>query len=411
MAFSPTTILKSLLIKEENTLSPAQIEIVPGGASGTKTTLVGSQTSDSTVTLPASGQLVNDTDLSAVSSVASAAVQSASNIGGATGIFSAKSGTDLEFKTLEAGTGMSFDTTNPSKIILNSTGGGGGANTSLSNLVTTAINQDLRFNAVDAAYQFPSTTVWTIGSSDAVAPLDQNSANHIKLLAGSSNFGAGASVYIQSGNSNSIVWGAAGGNINLQTGTSATSSRGKILFKDGSEGTIGHVWTSTGTSGEGHWQAGLTPGMYAEYYTSTGYLGISPNTWYNLPFDTAVEDANSLYNGTNGVLKIPSGYVGTCRGVVRLYYITNGASGQNGYIKTAMFKGGTNGSGGVFQRYGDILSDYGITDALADKCLYTEFKINGVANDEFYFSIYHNGAPQITGSINASRIEIDIYPK
>lgn len=52
MSFNPFTIIKSLLIKEENTLSPKQIEIVPGGTASTKTTLVGSQTTDKTLTLP-----------------------------------------------------------------------------------------------------------------------------------------------------------------------------------------------------------------------------------------------------------------------------------------------------------------------------------------------------------------------
>jgi len=41
MAFNPFTIIKSLLIKEENVLNPKQIEIVPGGTANTKTTLVG----------------------------------------------------------------------------------------------------------------------------------------------------------------------------------------------------------------------------------------------------------------------------------------------------------------------------------------------------------------------------------
>ena len=52
MAFNPFTIIKSLLIKEENVLNPKQIEIVPGGTANTKTTLVGSQTTDKTLTLP-----------------------------------------------------------------------------------------------------------------------------------------------------------------------------------------------------------------------------------------------------------------------------------------------------------------------------------------------------------------------
>lgn len=52
MAFNPFTIIKSLLIKEEGTLTPKQIEVVPGGTAGTKTTLVGGQTLDQTLTLP-----------------------------------------------------------------------------------------------------------------------------------------------------------------------------------------------------------------------------------------------------------------------------------------------------------------------------------------------------------------------
>lgn len=52
MAFKPFKILKGLLIKEENTNSPKQIEITPGGTSNTKTTILSSQTTDKTLTLP-----------------------------------------------------------------------------------------------------------------------------------------------------------------------------------------------------------------------------------------------------------------------------------------------------------------------------------------------------------------------
>lgn len=44
------------------------------------------------------------------------------------------------------------------------------------------------------------------------------------------------------------------GNINLTTGT-AGGTRGDITFVDGSEGTSGHVWTSTNTGGAGAWTA------------------------------------------------------------------------------------------------------------------------------------------------------------
>jgi len=52
MAFSIFKVLKSLLIQEENTLTPKEIEIIPGGTSGTKTTIESSQTSNQALTLP-----------------------------------------------------------------------------------------------------------------------------------------------------------------------------------------------------------------------------------------------------------------------------------------------------------------------------------------------------------------------
>jgi hypothetical protein len=52
MAFSAWKIIKSLLISEEGTLTPKQIEIVPGGSASTKTTVQSSQTGNVTITLP-----------------------------------------------------------------------------------------------------------------------------------------------------------------------------------------------------------------------------------------------------------------------------------------------------------------------------------------------------------------------
>lgn len=52
MAFSLFKVLKGLLIKEENTLTPKEIQITPGGSAGTKTSIVSSQTSNVTVTIP-----------------------------------------------------------------------------------------------------------------------------------------------------------------------------------------------------------------------------------------------------------------------------------------------------------------------------------------------------------------------
>lgn len=52
-------------------------------------------------------------------------VNTASNVGGQTGLFKGKTGVDLEFKTLEAGTNVTFDTTTTDVIKINSSGGGG----------------------------------------------------------------------------------------------------------------------------------------------------------------------------------------------------------------------------------------------------------------------------------------------
>lgn len=52
MAFSLTKILKGILLREEATLTPREIEITPGGTAGTKTTILGGQTADKIFTLP-----------------------------------------------------------------------------------------------------------------------------------------------------------------------------------------------------------------------------------------------------------------------------------------------------------------------------------------------------------------------
>ena len=52
MAFNAFKVLKSLLIKEENTTTPKQIEITPGGTSGTKTSITSNQTVDRIIILP-----------------------------------------------------------------------------------------------------------------------------------------------------------------------------------------------------------------------------------------------------------------------------------------------------------------------------------------------------------------------
>lgn len=62
MAFGLFKVLKGLLIREENSLTPKEIEITPGGTSGTKTTIVSSQTVNRTITLPDATTSLTSTD-------------------------------------------------------------------------------------------------------------------------------------------------------------------------------------------------------------------------------------------------------------------------------------------------------------------------------------------------------------
>lgn len=52
MAFNLKTVLKGLLLRQEGTLTPSEIAIVPGGDASTRTTVQSSQTAPRTLTLP-----------------------------------------------------------------------------------------------------------------------------------------------------------------------------------------------------------------------------------------------------------------------------------------------------------------------------------------------------------------------
>jgi hypothetical protein len=79
--------------------------------------------------------------------------------------------------------------------------------------------------------------------------------------------GTSGAVNVYSGDSNggtgslSIYTGAAGstfnsGSITITTGSvSGGGVRGKIKLQDGTQGTVGHVWTQTASDGTGSWQA------------------------------------------------------------------------------------------------------------------------------------------------------------
>lgn len=137
-----------------------------------------------------------------------------------------------------------------------------GANTALSNLISpTAINQDLTFQNVDLGNYPPK--LWTIKTSDASG----SHADDLTIHAGGATGGGvhGGRIVISTGDAphphgidlitasaNPFVGGDNGGRILLQTGN-GPGGRGIIYIVNGSEGTIGNVLTSVGTSGEANW--------------------------------------------------------------------------------------------------------------------------------------------------------------
>lgn len=93
MAFSVVKFIKGILISEENTLTPKEIEILPGGTSGTKTTIQAAQTANRTLTLPdatdtlvsssASQTLSNksiDADTNTITNIDNADIKTGANI-------------------------------------------------------------------------------------------------------------------------------------------------------------------------------------------------------------------------------------------------------------------------------------------------------------------------------------------
>lgn len=94
--------------------------------------------------------------------------------------------------------------------------------------------------------------------------------------------GTVGSIEISTGSS--IGDNALGGNVTLKTGnmsgTGATD--GAIRFQDGSQGTIGHVWTSTGVNGEGNWaEAAGGGGTFFDVNQTTHGFAVGDGIYHN----------------------------------------------------------------------------------------------------------------------------------
>ena len=132
-----------------------------------------------------------------------------------------------------------------------------GANTALSNLITTSINQDLLPNAAGSYTIGSNSLYWAQsffnGVSISTGGLSTLLNTDLFLFTTDQSTLASGNVVLKSGNT--IASGLNSGNVTIQTGTVSGGTRGNIQLKNGSEGTLGYVWTSTDTSGSGSWLA------------------------------------------------------------------------------------------------------------------------------------------------------------
>lgn len=240
-------------------------------------------------------------------------VSTASNVGAGAGlVFKQKTGTDLEFRTLLAGTNITI-TNNANDITIDSSGGGGGANTALSNLITTSINQNLLPSASGLRDLGSSSLVWDetyttsviVGSNVEPNPAviqvttlpsavsspvlkSGGTSGRVGVMTSSAASVNTGDVHLETGN---VTAGAnTSGSVKLRPGTS-TGTRGKIQFLDGSEGTAGHVWTSSDTLGNGAWVAAPSSTSVGTYAARgifcTNNTG-TPTTQYDLDADSIV---------------------------------------------------------------------------------------------------------------------------
>jgi len=199
-------------------------------------------------------------------------------------------------------------------------------------------------------------------NNDPVA--DTDTITIITGLASSTNSGQ---LNLRTGNASSKS-----GDILLLPGTGAT--RGDIKFQDGSEGIIGHVWTSTGNLGEGTWAAPAAGGLtlFEEVDTAgpNGYLMQSPNeaTVATQPVQFLsgdVTDAGALV--TTGAAVLASGNnSGTGAAPSGQVIIASGATvgtSASGYVD---IRSGSSpvGSGEVYLYSGNVTSSAGTTGQL-----------------------------------------------
>lgn len=285
-------------------------------------------------------------------------VNTASNLGGGAGIFASKSGVDLQFKSLVAGTNITL-TPSGTTITIDAAGGGGddlGAVAEdiipVSNATYSIGSSSFRFNNVyaevldlngNAPYIYTEDSTYNTGiyiaQSTTLGGTNYGRAINFSAIfeAGysgqnlgihcqdgsvdifTSHTGAGSkNIYFGTGNSG----GAASGSVFISSGTSTSSATGDISITTG---------TTSGTRGQ------ITFG--ARKFTFTDYLSLDPvsttlNDWVGGTIPALVFDGTNASAG-NGVFGlVMSAPVNSTYFVISTSEASSASATNEMYVKT-----------------------------------------------------------------------------
>lgn len=203
--------------------------------------------------------------------------------------------------------------------------GGGGANTSLSNLASTSINADLLPSANNtrklgnnSSLQFLEGNILRTFSQvspdiymDGYLTGVVTGRTGVGISSRSDLFGVASNpLYVTSGDNsvnNTVPTGdiqiltgaktvgtANSGSITLQTGT-ATATRGKIKLVDGTQGTVGQVWAQSVSDGTGSWSNPASGATNAIQFSNSGLMNSDAT---NFTFNTSTK---AFQVGSSGV--------------------------------------------------------------------------------------------------------------
>ena len=155
---------------------------------------------------------------------------------------------------------------------------------------------------------------------------DSSNTGTISIYTGGADVQSG-DIFISTGNAAT----SSSGHIQLTTGTAGTS-RGDIRFQNGTEGSVGHVWTSTGVQGEGGWAAPAGAAIDFAKDTFTLAAGDITNQHVDLSAEAKVNSIQVLVKGSGVVLEGAShdytvSYTGGSGGVTRITFANDLAAG------------------------------------------------------------------------------------